>query len=79
MSGAPPAQAKTISAYYRDQLGGGPGLVYALDPQFTAVRAYQVRSLGTTVVIDDAGVVRFRDARTTSSDTLRAALQEAGL
>lgn len=55
MSGAPMEQADAIAAYYRDRLGGGDELVYAVDPQFDAVGAYEVRSLGTTVVLDGAG------------------------
>lgn len=77
MSGAPLEQAEAIGAYYRDRLGGGDELVYAVDPELEAVGAYEVRSLGTTVVLDGAGIVRFRDEATTSADTLRTAVKKA--
>lgn len=77
VSGAPLDQAGAIAAYYREQLGGGEQLIYALDPEVEAVSAYEVRALGTTVVLDAEGTVRFRDERTTTTETLRAAVEDA--
>lgn len=77
VSGAPLDQADAIAAYYAEQLGGGPDLVYALDPEAEAFRDYEVRALGTTVVLDTEGIVRFRDERTSSVEQLSAALDKA--
>lgn len=49
------------------------------DGDGTLTQALDVRVLDTTVIIDAAGRIVFRDAVPTDEETLREALQEAGL
>lgn len=78
ISGVPPEQFPSIVAEYRDELGGGDRLVYSFDPEFEAVRAYEVHALGTTVVIGPDGLVTFRDEQTSSAAMLQEAVDAAG-
>lgn len=77
ISGVPPEQFPGIVAQYRDELSGGERLVYSFDPEFEAVRAYDVRALGTTVVIGPDGLVTFRDEQASSATTLQQAVDAA--
>ncbi|MFQ5860302.1 MAG: TlpA family protein disulfide reductase [Dehalococcoidia bacterium] len=56
---------------------GADDVLWAQDTDGSATRAYQIRALGTTVVIDRQGRVVYRDEGATSYDTLRQAVQEA--
>lgn len=76
VSGVPPEQFPSIIARYRE-LGGGERLVYSFDPEFEAARAYDVRALGTTVVIGPDGLVTFRDEQASSAATLQQAVNTA--
>ncbi len=64
-----------VAPYYRDL--GGLHLIYVGDRTFDVVRAYEVVSLGTTVVIDPRGQVAFRDRGSTPSAVLPAAVAGA--
>jgi hypothetical protein len=58
-------------AYWK-WLGAGD-VVWAQDtPDGQAVKAYNIQALGTTVIIDRAGRVAYRDAASTSYKKLRA-------
>lgn len=66
VSGLP---VEAVAPYYRDL--GGTDLTYLGDRGFEAVRAYDVVSLGTTVIVDPRGAVAFRDGGFTPSNVLR--------
>lgn len=55
--------------YYRDSLGGGDHL-YAEDTGFSIATAYELKLLGTTVVVDRAGRIAFRDEELTPAPRL---------
>lgn len=65
-----------IHDYYRNYLEGGDHL-YAEDVDFMVGRAYEVSSLGTTVVIDREGRIAYRDEGLTSVADLLAVVNEA--
>lgn len=67
---------ETAAGYYRDQLGGGDHL-YAGEGGAEVLELYQVRELGTTVVIGRDGVVTFRDSETTEPALLQQRIREA--
>lgn len=73
VSGAPSEQFPSVIDRYRE-LGGGDRLLYSFDPEYEAVRAYDVRALGTTVVVDADGLVTFRDEQASSAVTLQEAV-----
>lgn len=56
-------------AYYRS-VGAEDFFLYAADKGFRVARAYEVLSLGTTIVIDPRGFVTFRDSGPSSTETL---------
>jgi thiol-disulfide isomerase/thioredoxin len=58
---------------------GSPAYPFAHDTEGALVTAFAARSLDTTVVIDAAGRIAFRDGVPTDEDTLRAALARAGV
>jgi cytochrome c biogenesis protein CcmG/thiol:disulfide interchange protein DsbE len=58
---------------------GEPRFEVALDPTGKLVDAFRVGSLDTTVVVDAAGTVVFRDAVPTPEAELRQALRAAGV
>ncbi|MGH9139388.1 MAG: TlpA family protein disulfide reductase [Acidimicrobiales bacterium] len=62
---------------YYTSVGGNDRLVYALDTSFEVMRAYGVNALGTIVVIDPTGTIRFRDDAMPSAETLEGWIGEA--
>jgi alkyl hydroperoxide reductase subunit AhpC len=72
LGGGPLNQA---AAYYRSL--GGADYLYATDPGFRVAQQYRVVALDTTVIVDPAGTVTFRDEVSTSPATLARALQKA--
>jgi peroxiredoxin len=72
LSGGPIREA---AAYYRS-LGGG-GFLYAGDRNFRVATRYGVFALGTTVVVDPQGIVRFLDVQATSPDRLLREVRRA--
>lgn len=54
--------------YFRS-VGGGDYL-YAADPGFRVATSYEVLALGTTVIVDDEGIVRYVDSEPTSADVM---------
>ncbi|HWP34126.1 MAG TPA: TlpA disulfide reductase family protein [Thermodesulfobacteriota bacterium] len=66
----------TWKAFWR-AAGGGPGVRLAEDPAGRAAAAFNVRSIGTTIVLDRQGRIVYRDAGATAYETLRAAVDEA--
>ena len=72
LGGGPLDQA---AAYYRSL--GGADYRYATDPGFRVAKQYQVVALDTTVIVDPAGTVTFRDEVPTSPATLARALRKA--
>jgi len=50
---------------------GGGEVIWATDTDQSLVRLLQVRSLGTTIIIDRQGRVSYRDDGATSYSTLR--------
>ena len=63
------------AAYYRSL--GGADYMYGTDPGFRLAKQYQVVALGTTVIVDPAGTVTFRDEVSTPPAVLDRALQKA--
>lgn len=68
--------AQEAADYYRGELGGADHL-YAGDRGFALAERYEVRELGTTVIIDRRGVISFRDAGVTDPDVLKEEIQRA--
>ena len=62
---------------FRDVVGAGYGFVF--DRDGTLTQALRARSLDTTVVVDAAGRIVYRDGYPTEEATLREALAKAGL
>ena len=62
---------------YLNRFGGGD-LIIAQDPRQKVVRAFRVRTSGTTIVIDRKGKEIFRGEYFSSFDTLKNAV-EVGL
>ena len=54
---------------------GGADYIWAQDQGGLVTRAYGVRALETTVIIDRSGQIAYRDETTTSVDAYRAALE----
>lgn len=54
---------------------GGADYIWAEDETGAVARAYGVRALETTVIIDRNGLIAYRDETTTSVDTYRAAIE----
>lgn len=68
--------AEEVIDYYRGELGGGDHL-YAVDEGFRVARLYDVLALGTTVIVDRAGVLSYRDAGVTSAAILEREVRKA--
>ncbi len=63
-------------AYLKDY--GASDFVVAQDtPDQLAVQAYQIRTLGTTVIVDRKGGLVYRDETTSTYEMLREGVQEA--
>ena len=58
-------------------MGGGDDVVLAEDLNRLAVAAFNVRALGTTIIINRKGQVVYRDAGATPYETLRAEVNKA--
>ena len=76
VSADPTDSASTLQQFA--QFVGSPRYGFALDDG-TLVRRLGVRALDTTIVLDPAGRIVYRDAIPTEESTLRAALARAGL
>lgn len=74
---ADPSDSLDSLQRFADTVGARYGFVF--DGDGTLTQALGVRSLDTTVVVDAAGRIVFRDAAPTSEATLRDALAKAGL
>jgi PHP family Zn ribbon phosphoesterase len=57
-------------------LGAGD-VLWAQDTGYSAVAAYNVTALGTTIIIDRQGRITFRDSGGTSYDKLRTEVEKA--
>lgn len=68
--------AEEVISYYRGQLGGADHL-YAVDEGFRVATLYKVLALGTTVIVDRAGIISYRDAGVTSPAVLEREVREA--
>lgn len=73
-----PDPTDTLKAIERFAEQSGAGFGFAHDRTGALAQALGVRSLDTTVVVDAAGSVIFRDGVPTDEATLRAALAKAG-
>lgn len=51
-------------------------VIFATDADGSAVRAFRVIALGTTIIIDRRGRVSYRDAGPTSYDTLKGEIEK---
>jgi len=58
-------------------VGGGDDVVFAADFGHRAVRAFNVRALGTTIIINRTGQVVYRDGFATPYEILRAEVDKA--
>jgi len=58
-------------------VGGGNDVVFAADFGHRAVRAFNVRALGTTIIINRTGQVVYRDGFATPYEILRAEVDKA--
>ena len=59
---------------FRERAGNGQHL-WAMDPDFRVARAFEVRALDATVVIDREGRIAYQDASPTAYETLRALIE----
>jgi hypothetical protein len=63
-------------AEYWRSVGGGD-VVYAQDTRREAVRAFRIRSAGSTIILDRKGREVYRDSSATDYETLKAAVERA--
>lgn len=61
------------------EITGASSYPFHWDREGRLTGRYEVRALDTTIVYDARGAIVYRDAAPTDSDTLEAALEEAGL
>ena len=71
-----PSSTPESLAQFKRSAGDGD-FVWAFDTAQTVARAYQVRSLDTTLILDANGVVVYRDEFPTPYRTLKRALARA--
>ncbi len=55
---------------------GNPTYTFGFDRDNTVVQKYRVRSLDTTIIVDGAGNIVYRDSYPSSYDTLKAQLEK---
>lgn len=60
---------------FRERVGGGDHL-WAIDRDGLWARAYQIRALGTTIIVDRRGGIAYRDESATSYQTYRAQIEK---
>ena len=72
MRGTPLAQWQE----YLEQWGGAD-LTYAQDLKFDAMRALNIRTMHSTVIVDRQGEIVFRDRQTTTFEDLKEAVEKA--
>jgi len=56
---------------------GGGDAIYAHDPRREAIRTLNVRTVGSTVIIDKYGRIVFKDESATSYKVLKEAVERA--
>ena len=72
MPGTPLAQWQKYLEYW-----GGRDLTYAQDPKYDAMRALNIRTMHSTVIVGRQGEIVFRDPNTTTFDDLKEAVEKA--
>lgn len=60
------------------QAANGDALTWAFDLDFKVASSYQVNALDTTLILDEKGIIVYRDQVPTSYNTLKSALMEIG-
>ena len=61
-------------AYWRSK--GAGDVIWATDTDQSVVRAFQVRTLGTTIIIDRDGRISYRDDGATPYEVLKTAVMK---
>ncbi len=61
-------------AYWKSK--GANDVIWATDTDQSVVRAFQVRTLGTTIIIDRDGRISYRDDGATPYEVLKTALMK---
>lgn len=60
------------------QAAGNGEYVWAFDRELQVLSAYQARALDTTLILDENGIIIYRDETPTPYNTLKSALREIG-